>query len=183
MKKKNDSRQHKRLSRMVIILLAVLGGIVLYGATNLDLSDRGAGSIRASYRQPQSTKEAFASPTARPSVRSASKPVACGTLSSPVLQCRFSNGTTVRAAMVASTSSRVRVSVTCGSTPCRFSHRDFELFSGSNGEYPDWDRSHIPEVIAPNRTTTLTLKYRRFIGNDSVLRFNAFGYVDAWLKL
>lgn len=183
MKKKNDSRQRKRLSEIVIILLAMLGGIAFYDATVSNQFTNSVGRSRDNYSQPQYTRKPIASSTTRPSVRATSKPVACGTFSSPVTQCRFTNGTTVRAAIVAPTSSRVRVTVTCGSTPCRFSHRDFELFAESKGEYPDWDRSHVPDIIAPNRTATITLKYRRFIGYDSVLRFNALGYMDAWLKL
>lgn len=168
---------------MLIILLAMLGGIVLYGATVSNQSNRSVARSRENYSQPISTNRPIARPTTRPAVRPTAIPVACGTFSSPASQCRFSNGTTIRAAKAAQPSSRVRVTVRCGKNPCRFSHRDFELYSGARGEYPDRNRSDIPDSIAPNQTITITLKYRRYVGNESVLRFNAVGYVNAWLEL
>ncbi len=191
MKKKNESRQHKRKHGIPFWLTSILGTVIIfisvYALLMMYHSDNTNTVNRDHDIQPVPTQRSITRPTIKPYTRPTSRPTTrpggCGTFSSPVTQCRFSNGTSIHAKGAGHYSSRVRVTVRCGSRPCRFSHRDFELYSGATGEYPDWDRSNIPDIIAPNQTATITLKYRRFIGNDSVLRFHALGYVDAWLKL
>lgn len=191
MKEKNDSRQQKTTSgnssRLSAILFAAAIFIAVYSLLEMYQSANTNGSGRANSVQPVATTQPVARATRRPYTAPTRMPTAepqnCGTNSSPVLQCRYTDGMTIRAASMGQHSSRVRITVRCGSKPCRFSYRDFELYSGATGEYPDWSRSNLPDLIAPHNTTTVTLKYRRFIGNDSVLRFHALGYVDAWLRL
>lgn len=191
MKEKNDSRQHRAKSgyssRLSTILFAAVIFIAVYSLLDMYQSDNTNGSGRANSVQSVAATQPVARATKRPYTAPTSRPTAerqdCGTNPSPVLECSYTDGMTIRATSMGQHSSRVRVTVRCGSKPCRFSYRDFELYSGATGEYPDSSRSNLPDLIAPHSTTTVTLKYRRFIGNDSVLRFRALGYVDAWLRL
>ena len=107
----------------------------------------------------------------------------CGAYSTPLNKCRYQDGLTVSAKKQTYNTSRLKVTITCGNEPCRFSRNDFELFSGATGEYPDRDGTTIPDLIAPNRTSTFILEFGEWITEADVLRFHAWGYADAWLSV